>query len=150
MEGHRNLEGRQSSSFFTRSLPPHSLLILSRSRRLHPASRQQQGATSVALQIYPDLPRFIKIAKKMTVQEKENNEGWFLFMQMDLELLAARSVRARPEFQVVNKYRLPDGNTTAPMDLAYTGWMTVCTCYAVNGSRVAAGTIKPLGSNSSG
>ncbi|KAM1340131.1 hypothetical protein ACFX2H_038573 [Malus domestica] len=86
----------------------------------------------------------------MTVQEKENNEGWFLFMQMDLELLAARSVTARPEFQVVNKYRLPDGNTTAPMDLAYTGWMTVCTCYAVNGSRVVAGTIKPLGSNSSG
>ncbi|KAM1981871.1 hypothetical protein ACFX15_038315 [Malus domestica] len=52
-------------------------------------------------------------------------------MQMDLELhhhdmrrllpvIPARPAMARPEFQVVNKYRLPDGSIKVPMDLAYT------------------------------
>lgn len=60
----------------------------------------------------------------------ENERGWFLFMQMDLDLLRldigrllpgpARQAKTRPEFQVVNKYRFPDGNTTVPKDLAYT------------------------------
>ncbi|KAM1340130.1 hypothetical protein ACFX2H_038572 [Malus domestica] len=34
--------------------------------------------------------------------------------------IPGRPVTARPKFQVVNKYRLPDGSITAPMDLAYT------------------------------